>query len=110
MNNRVAEASPEVSVRASQQIQDWTLIRRSQAGDTDAFDELITKYRTRIFNMVYRMVRNEHDALDLTQEGFLKACRAIHVFKARASFYTWLYSLTMNIAIDHSAVRDSIRR
>jgi RNA polymerase sigma-70 factor, ECF subfamily len=50
--------------------------------------------------MVYGMVRNEHDAWDLAQEGFLKAWRSIHQFKGRSSFYTWLYRLTVNLAIE----------
>ena len=45
------------------------------------------------------MVRNEHDAWDLTQEGFLKAWQSIHRFEGRSSFYTWLYSITVNLAI-----------
>ena len=89
----------EVSVKASQQLQDWELVRRSQAGDTEAFGELVTKYRTKIFTMVYGVVRNEHDARDLVQEGFLKAWRSIHRFERRSSFYIWLYSLMMNVTI-----------
>ncbi len=42
----------------------------------------------------YGMVRNEHDAWDLAQEGFLKAWRSIHQFEGRSSFYTWLYCIT----------------
>jgi hypothetical protein len=73
MSECVVELPQEVSVKASQQFQDLELTRRSQAGDTEAFGELVTKYRTKIFTMVYGMVRNEHDAWDLAQEGFLKA-------------------------------------
>jgi len=76
------------------------MIHRSQAGDTEAFGELVTKYRDKIFTMLYGMVRNENDAWDLAQEGFLKAWRSIHQFQGRSSFYTWLYSLTVNLAID----------
>jgi RNA polymerase sigma factor (sigma-70 family) len=50
--------------------------------------------------MLYGMVRDENDAWDLAQEGFLKAWRSIHEFEGRSSFYTWLYSLTVNLAID----------
>jgi RNA polymerase sigma-70 factor (ECF subfamily) len=50
--------------------------------------------------MVYRMVCNENDAWDLAQEGFLKAWRSIQQFQGRSSFYTWLYSLTVNLTID----------
>jgi RNA polymerase sigma-70 factor (ECF subfamily) len=50
--------------------------------------------------MLYGMVRNENDAWDLAQEGFLQAWRSIHKFEGRSSFYTWLYRLTVNLAID----------
>jgi RNA polymerase sigma-70 factor, ECF subfamily len=95
----MAAMAPEEGVKTSDQIQDLELIRRSQAGDTEAFGQLVTKYRTKIFTMVYGMVRNEHDAWDLAQEAFLKAWRSIHRFEGRSSFYTWLYSLTMNVTI-----------
>ena len=99
MSEWAVELRQEVSVKASQQLQDWELVRRSQAGDTEAFGELVTKYRTKIFTMVYGVVRNDHDARDLVQEGFLKAWRSIHRFEGRSSFYTWLHSLTMNVTI-----------
>jgi len=89
----------EVSVKASQQSEDMELARRSQAGDTEAFDKLVTKYRTKIFIMVCGKVCNEHDAWDLAQEGFLKAWRSIHQFEGRSSFYTWLYRITVNLTI-----------
>ncbi len=89
----------EVSAEALQQFQDLELTRRSQEGDTEAFGELVTKYRTKIFTMVCGMVRNEHDARDLAQEGFLKAWQSIHLFQGRSSFYTWLYSITVNLTI-----------
>ena len=50
--------------------------------------------------MVCGMVRNEHDAWDLAQEGFLKAWQSIHQFEGRSSFYTWLYSITVNLTIE----------
>jgi len=90
----------EVSVNASQPFDDLELIRRSQSGDTEAFDELVSKYSAKIFTMVYGMVRNEHDASDLVQEGFLKAWRSIQEFEGRSSFYTWLYRITMNVTVD----------
>src|ERR1700724_2242462 len=90
----------EVSVKASQQFEDLELIHRSQAGNTEAFGELVTKYRAKIYTMLYGMVRNENDAWDLAQEGFLQAWRSIHKFEGRSSFYTWLYRLTVNLAVD----------
>jgi RNA polymerase sigma-70 factor, ECF subfamily len=57
------------------------LIHRSQAGDAEAFGELVTKYRAKIFTMLCGMIRNENDAWDLAQEGFLQAWRSIHKFQ-----------------------------
>jgi RNA polymerase sigma-70 factor (ECF subfamily) len=99
MNAYVVELPPDVSVKAAKQFEDLELIRRSRAGDTEAFGQLVTKYHSKIFSMVYGMVRNEHDAWDLAQEVFLKAWWSIHRFEGRSSFDTWLYRLTMNVTI-----------
>jgi RNA polymerase sigma-70 factor (ECF subfamily) len=82
------------------EVDDGELVRRCQAGDTAAFDDLVTKYRGKAFSMAYGMVQNEQDAWDLAQEGFLKAWRSIHRFKGESSFYTWLYRIMTNVAID----------
>src|ERR1700733_2397708 len=87
-------------METSQRSRDWELTRRSQAGDTEAFGALVTKYRTKIFTVIYGMVRNEHDASELAQQGFVKAWQSIHRFQGRSSFYTWLYSITMNVTIE----------
>ena len=80
--------------------QDLELVARSQAGDTQAFNELVTRYRSRAFAMTYNMVRNEQDAWDLAQDGFLKAWKSIGRFRGQSSFYTWLYRILMNVCID----------
>jgi RNA polymerase sigma-70 factor (ECF subfamily) len=108
MGDCTKELPKEVGVKASQRFEDLKLIHRSQAGDTEAFGELVTKYRSKIFNMIYGIVGNENDAWDLAQEGFLKAWRSIHRFQARSSFYTWLYSITINVTID--SLRQRCRR
>jgi RNA polymerase sigma-70 factor (ECF subfamily) len=100
MGDCTTDLPQEVSVETSHQSAEIELIHRSQAGDTVAFGELVTKYRTKIFNMIYGMVGNETDAWDLAQEGFLKAWRSIHRFQGRSSFYTWLYRITINVTID----------
>jgi RNA polymerase sigma-70 factor, ECF subfamily len=79
---------------------DVELVRRCQAGDSEAYNDLVTKYRTKAFAMIYGMVQNEQDAWDLAQEGFLKAWRSIHRFKGQSSFYTWLYRILTNVTID----------
>jgi len=79
---------------------DVELVKRCQAGDPSGFDDLITRYRGKVFTMIYGMVQNEQDAWDLAQEGFLKAWKSIHRFKGESSFYTWLYRIMTNVTID----------
>jgi RNA polymerase sigma-70 factor (ECF subfamily) len=100
MRDYTTDLPKDVIVKAPEKSEDLELIHRSQAGDTEAFGELVTKYRAKIYAMLYCMVRNENDAWDLAQEGFLQAWRSIHKFEGRSSFYTWLYRLTVNLAID----------
>ena len=95
----MARLSREAGVNTPQQLEDLELIRRSQAGDAEAFGELVTRYHARILTLLNGMVRNENDASDLAQEGFLKAWSSIRQFQGRSSFYTWLYRLTVNLAI-----------
>jgi len=71
---------------------DSDLVTRCQRGDAAAFNELVTRYRGKVYAMIYNMVHNEQDAWDLAQDGFLKAWKS--------SFYTWLYRIMMNVTID----------
>ena len=102
-----AADSQAQSAKASHQFEELQLIRRSQAGDADAFGQLVTKYRTKIFTMICGIAGNEHDAWDIAQEGFPKAWRSMHRFEGRSSFYTWLYNITWNLTI--SSLRRSSR-
>jgi RNA polymerase sigma-70 factor (ECF subfamily) len=76
------------------------LVKRCQAGDTEAFDQLVSRYRTRVFGMIYNMVHNEQDAWDLSQDSFLKAWKSIARFRGQSSFYTWIYRIVTNVTID----------
>ncbi|MEW6723473.1 MAG: sigma-70 family RNA polymerase sigma factor [Bacillota bacterium] len=76
------------------------LVARAQRGDVAAFEELITAYQKKVFNLAYRMVGNQEDASDLAQEAFLKAFRAMPDFKGQASFSTWLYRIVSNVCLD----------
>jgi RNA polymerase sigma-70 factor (ECF subfamily) len=89
------EATP-----AQADVSELDLVKRCQAGDSEAFDELVTRYRTRIFAMIYNMVHNEQDAWDLAQDSFVKAWKSIKRFRGRSSFYTWIYRIVMNVTID----------
>ena len=79
---------------------DVDLVKRSQAGDTRAFDLLVTRYRSRIYAMTYHLIQNETEAWDLAQEAFIKAWRALPNFKLDAAFYTWLYRIAHNVVYD----------
>jgi len=92
MQTEATPAQPDVS--------ELDLVKRCQAGQADAFDELVTRYRTRVFAMIYNMVHNEQDAWDLAQESFIKAWKSIGRFRGRSSFYTWVYRIVMNVTID----------
>jgi RNA polymerase sigma-70 factor (ECF subfamily) len=81
-------------------VSDLELVKRCQAGQTEAFDELVTRYRTRVFAMIYNMVHNEQDAWDLAQDSFVKAWKSIKRFRRHSSFYTWVYRIVMNVTID----------
>src|SRR5207249_5761175 len=85
---------------AQADVSELDLVKRCQAGDTGAFDELVTRYRTRIFGMIYNMVHSEQDAWDLAQDSFVKAWKSIKRFRGHSSFYTWIYRIVMNVTID----------
>jgi len=89
------EATP-----AQADVSELELVRQCQTGSAEAFDELVTRYRTRVFAMIYNMVHNEQDAWDLAQDSFVKAWRSIKRFRGRSSFYTWIYRIVMNVTID----------
>ncbi|MCF6311293.1 MAG: sigma-70 family RNA polymerase sigma factor [Verrucomicrobiales bacterium] len=79
---------------------DEILVSRSQAGDMQAFDQLVTRYRGRIYAMTMNMIHNEADAWDLAQDTFVKAWKALPKFQARSNFYTWLYRISHNVTYD----------
>ena len=85
---------------AQADVSELDLVKRCQAGDAEAFDELVVRYRTRIFGMIYSMVHNEQDAWDLAQDSFVKAWKSIKRFRGQSSFYTWIYRIVMNVTID----------
>ena len=79
---------------------DQALVVRCQGGDTEAFDELVTYYRGKVYAMIVNMIRSDADAWDLAQDVFVKAWKALPKFEARSAFYTWLYRITHNVTYD----------
>ena len=80
---------------------DWELVQRSQAGDHEAFRELVERYQRKIAALALGMLRNRDDALDVVQETFTKAYQSLDRFKGDAGFYTWVYRIAYNLCIDH---------
>lgn len=77
------------------------IVARAQAGDEAAFRELFDRYHRRAYSVALGVVRNRQDAADIVQDAFIKVHRHIANFQGSSSFYTWLYRIVMNLAIDH---------
>ncbi len=77
-----------------------SLLVRAKAGDTVAFDSLITRHRQRIYMHTFQILRNDEDALDCTQETFIRAWRSLAGFEGTATFSNWLHRIATNTSID----------
>jgi len=86
-------------------IDDETLVNRIKDGDLSAFEELMGRYNKQIYHLALRMTSSHEDAEDITQEVFVRAYKAIPGWKPRASIYTWLRTVTMNLCIDYHRAR-----
>lgn len=82
----------------SEQDVDWLLVRRVQAGEKAAFDLLVKKYQQKVMNLVSRYIKDNSEVMDITQEAFIKAYRALPNFRGESAFYTWLYRIAINTA------------
>ncbi|HDY84920.1 hypothetical protein LCGC14_1039360 [marine sediment metagenome] len=84
---------------------DLELVQRVQQGDKKAFDVLILKYQQRIVHVITGFVHDPVEALDVAQEAFIKAYRAIPNFRGDSAFYTWLYRIAINTAKNYLTAR-----
>jgi len=75
---------------------DQELVSRVQEGDRRAFDLLVIKYQQKVANLISRYLRDPSEVMDVTQEAFLKAYRALPGFRGESAFYTWLYRIAIN--------------
>lgn len=80
---------------------DQLLVERVQKGDKKAFDVLVGKYQHKIISLVSRYVSDHAEAMDVAQEAFIKAYRALKGFRGDSAFYTWLYRIAINTAKNH---------
>ncbi|MBV1776082.1 RNA polymerase sigma factor RpoE [Burkholderiaceae bacterium DAT-1] len=77
---------------------DHELVLRAQSGDKRAFELLVGKYHRKIARLLSRMIRDQNEIEDVTQEAFIKAYRALPSFRGESAFYTWLYRIAINTA------------
>ena len=87
--------------RDSRGIDDHELVAAARKGDRDAFRTLFERYHRRAYALAFGVLRHQDDALDVVQDAFIKAHRYLDKFEGNSSFYTWLYRIVMNLAIDH---------
>ena len=80
---------------------DEALVARVQRGDKHAFDLLVLKYQHRIMKVLSRYLHDQEDVMDIAQETFIKAYRALPTFRGESAFYTWLYRIAINTAKNH---------
>ena len=83
-------------------LEETEMISRCQRGDQEALKEIFDKYHKKVYRIAYGVVRQREEALDIVQEVFIKLFRSIKNFKGRSHFYTYLYRMVMNTAIDHA--------
>lgn len=83
-------------------VADTALVQRAQANDRAAFNEIVLRYKSKVFNYIHRMIPSIQDAEDLTQETFVRAYTSIRSFQSRASLNTWLFRIATNLCIDYS--------
>jgi RNA polymerase sigma-70 factor (ECF subfamily) len=81
--------------------EDRTLVRRCLEGDKKAFEMLVRKYQQSLMNYFCRMVQERELSIDFTQEVFLRAYSALHTYREKYQFSTWLFRIASNLLIDH---------
>jgi RNA polymerase sigma-70 factor (ECF subfamily) len=96
-----AQPAPASPNPAGAALDDRELVEAAKKGDRGAFRVLFERYQRRAYSLAYGVVRNPDDALDVVQDAFIKAHRYLDKFEGSSSFYTWLYRIVMNLAIDH---------
>ncbi len=79
---------------------DSALVQAAQAGDMGAFEELVARHRDKLYARAYSMMRNEDDAIDLSQEAWVKGWQRLRQFQGESSFATWMTRIVINLCLD----------
>src|SRR3954451_3614036 len=105
-----AQAVENIGVQsAGARVEENTLIRAAQRGDSDAFEQLVRSYDSNVLRMALNLLRSEEDARDVYQEAFLRVYRNLSKFRFDCSFSTWLYRIVANLCLDQLRKR-KVRR
>ncbi len=99
------ERPPELSQQDEQ-----ALIQRCLAGEVEAFEPLVEKYRQRVWRLAYQILHDREEAWDCAQEAFVRAFHSLPAFRGQAAFYTWLFRITVNLATDRHRARGAQAR
>lgn len=97
-----------VLFKEAKALNDTALLEDCRQGDATAFDEIVRRYKDRLYHVLYRFLGNHEDALDVAQEAFVRAYHGVDGFKGEAKVFTWLYSIAANLA--RNRIRDRHRK
>jgi len=99
------EAAGADAAREQSRREDERLVARCQAGEREAFDELVARHQDRIYNLCFWMLHDRDEAADAAQDAFVRAFRALPNFRGESAFSTWLHRIAVNVSLDASARR-----
>lgn len=91
---------------ATAPVDDTALVEAALAGDTTAFDTLVTRHRRTVYQVCYRFVNHHEDAADLTQDTFVRAWKALGSFRGQARFSTWIYRIAVNVSLNRVSLKN----
>jgi RNA polymerase sigma-70 factor (ECF subfamily) len=94
------QSATSKEIRLGVEIAEWELVRKCQNGDVAAYENIAAKYYRRVFMVILGVVHDRDDAMEVTQETFYRAFKNIKRFKGGSNFYTWIYRIAVNLAID----------
>ena len=80
-------------------LSDKVLVKKAKNHDFDAFEELVTRYETKVYNLAYKMLGSQEDAEDILQDTFISAFKSLSSFKEKSSFSTWIYRIATNACL-----------
>jgi RNA polymerase sigma-70 factor, ECF subfamily len=107
MGLSVALEADARAAAAAKLAEEHALVRSAQAGDRVAFETLVRRYDRDVLRLALNLVHRQEDARDIYQESFMRVYRNLHRFRFECSFYTWLYRIVTNVALDHLRRRTS---